>query len=124
MLRQVESGSSAGAERRYRERKESIFQLGASFVVAAGYTFEGPRRLPGTLTGPDFPIIRTGGIEHNGTLAPKEWDADVHAIEDIRCAYPNRRSTQDDGGCYSKPHTTISYSRTANEGQLLRKLLG
>lgn len=48
-----------------------------SFNEAAKYTFKSPRRLPGTLTGPDFPIIRIGGIEYNGTLVLKEWDVDV-----------------------------------------------
>lgn len=99
LLRQAIS-SNPDVVRRYNEEIEGLFQLGASFVVATGYTFEGPARLPGSLTAPDFPIIRGGGIEYNGTLAPEEWGADAHAIETVRCAWPDGDSVEDLGSCY------------------------
>ena len=73
MLRQVESGLSSSASRRYQERINELFQLGAVFVTFSGYTFEGPARAPGIFAnGAAFPIIRAGGVNYDGTLTTAE----------------------------------------------------
>ena len=103
MLRQVESGLSFSASRRYQERLNELFQSGAVFVTSSGYTFEGSAMAPGiSANGVAFPVVRAGGVIYDGTLTTDEYSADVYTIEDLRVAYPGNAETTDDGARYYK----------------------